>query len=554
MARTLPELPDIWGPVGVDGLPDALVRAFEVRDWKAVRRELSTLMDGAITDGVFGRKLLQLVLQLPAHTDPVFDRYRAAAMLDHGDWDGLRGTTPEESIEHFEVRGVREILTAPIEHTDVPAGPELHQRRTFEVYEYQLRRSMSLYRHWAQRIANELPDTLWRRDDVAIGRHLRYRRLHDIAVLAIGESHAGRLDVAFALASEAQRLGDDAEPLRYLAQDLANLVRLGLGDQLYFDLTVPDRISDPCGPSPLGAAEMTLHLAAFLPLRNDDSVSWAARLVEYIAARLASPRLELQAQSWRVAAQLADGGSAHRTELAGLVARARRASAGLRGLPIYLQGLAHKRYESFEEAERLARRSGNVWLQISALVWMTAIDPRLETAKRLRLLLEITGWRRPSLVPTEIAGDAALGLTSLGQRSESVLEMALAADRPNITTEMVARYVDDPETPLTARRAAVQALARIDTRHARETLAKLAQRRDEVGRAASIASQRPALGLSQREIEVLTLAGDGLTNKQIADKLFLSPHTIARHLANARGKLGASNRAEAAVLLRRPSD
>ncbi len=42
---------------------------------------------------------------------------------------------------------------------------------------------------------------------------------------------------------------------------------------------------------------------------------------------------------------------------------------------------------------------------------------------------------------------------------------------------------------------------------------------------------------------MLSLAGDGMTNKQIADKLFLSPHTVARHLSNARGKLGASNRA-----------
>jgi DNA-binding CsgD family transcriptional regulator len=45
-----------------------------------------------------------------------------------------------------------------------------------------------------------------------------------------------------------------------------------------------------------------------------------------------------------------------------------------------------------------------------------------------------------------------------------------------------------------------------------------------------------------------------MTNRQIGEKLFLSPHTVARHLANARGKLGAANRAEAAVLLRRPSE
>src|SRR5438105_12724443 len=90
MANGLPELPDMWAPVDFGALPEPLLNAFKSADWKVVRRELSTLMDGAITDGVFGRMLLQLVLLLPANTEPVFDRYRAAAMLDHGDWDGLR--------------------------------------------------------------------------------------------------------------------------------------------------------------------------------------------------------------------------------------------------------------------------------------------------------------------------------------------------------------------------------------------------------------------------------------------------------------------------------
>jgi len=358
--RALPELPDFWAPVGFEGLPPALVAAFEAADWPRVRRELSTLMDGAITDGVYGRKLLQLVLQLPPRTDRVFDRYRAAAMLDHGDWDGLRGSGDGETIEHREVQGVREILTAPIEHMAVPEWKDLHQRRLFEIYEFQLRRSMNLYRHWAERISNELPETLWLRDDIAIGRHLRYRRLHDTAQLAVGEAHAGRLEVAYALATEAQRLGDDTEPFRYVAADLANLVRLAMGDRHEFDLTVPDRLAEQRGPSPLGSAEMSLHLMALLTLRQDASVQWAASVVEYVAARLASPRLEIQALSWRVAADLVGGVRTSRTELAGLVARSRRASAGLRALPTFLSGLAHRRYESFEEAARLARHSGNV--------------------------------------------------------------------------------------------------------------------------------------------------------------------------------------------------
>ena len=185
------------------------------------------------------------------------------------------------------------------------------------------------------------------------------------------------------------------------------------------------------------------------------------------------------------------------------------------------------------------------------MAWMMALDPKPWVAKRLRQLLELTGWRRLVLVPSEIAADAALGMTSIGERSDAVLEMALTADRPNVTTELIGRYIDDPTTPLKARLAAVNALGRVGTTHAREILSRLSQRRDDVGKAAARTAEGPTYGLSEREIEVLSLAADGLTNKQIGEKLFLSPHTIARHLANARAKLGASNRAEAAVRLHR---
>jgi orotate phosphoribosyltransferase-like protein len=50
-------------------------------------------------------------------------------------------------------------------------------------------------------------------------------------------------------------------------------------------------------------------------------------------------------------------------------------------------------------------------------------------------------------------------------------------------------------------------------------------------------------------VQVLDLAGQGMTNKQIAKHLYLSQHTVARHLSNCRDKLGATNRAEAAVRL-----
>jgi LuxR family maltose regulon positive regulatory protein len=54
--------------------------------------------------------------------------------------------------------------------------------------------------------------------------------------------------------------------------------------------------------------------------------------------------------------------------------------------------------------------------------------------------------------------------------------------------------------------------------------------------------------LSKRELEVLSLVAEGLTNHDIAQRLVLSEHTVNRHVANILRKLGLSSRAAAASL------
>jgi pimeloyl-ACP methyl ester carboxylesterase/DNA-binding CsgD family transcriptional regulator len=51
--------------------------------------------------------------------------------------------------------------------------------------------------------------------------------------------------------------------------------------------------------------------------------------------------------------------------------------------------------------------------------------------------------------------------------------------------------------------------------------------------------------LTKRETEVLTLIASGLSDREIADRLVLSPHTVHRHVANLRTKLGLPTRAAA---------
>lgn len=50
--------------------------------------------------------------------------------------------------------------------------------------------------------------------------------------------------------------------------------------------------------------------------------------------------------------------------------------------------------------------------------------------------------------------------------------------------------------------------------------------------------------LSGRERQVLGLIAEGLTGKEIAERLFLSPNTVERHRTNIMNKLGLRNRAE----------
>jgi DNA-binding NarL/FixJ family response regulator len=58
-------------------------------------------------------------------------------------------------------------------------------------------------------------------------------------------------------------------------------------------------------------------------------------------------------------------------------------------------------------------------------------------------------------------------------------------------------------------------------------------------------AEQPAPMLSEREREVLDLIAAGSTNREIAEQLFLSPHTVKEHTSAVYRKLQARNRAEA---------
>jgi DNA-binding CsgD family transcriptional regulator len=92
-----------------------------------------------------------------------------------------------------------------------------------------------------------------------------------------------------------------------------------------------------------------------------------------------------------------------------------------------------------------------------------------------------------------------------------------------------------------------------EARAAERTFRELGAARDADGAAAVLRSlgvaegraPRPAGPLTRREREVLRLLAEGLSNQEIADRLFLSKRTVEHHVGSILAKLGVTTRAQA---------
>jgi two-component system, NarL family, response regulator LiaR len=61
-------------------------------------------------------------------------------------------------------------------------------------------------------------------------------------------------------------------------------------------------------------------------------------------------------------------------------------------------------------------------------------------------------------------------------------------------------------------------------------------------------AQQQSLGITARELEILTLVARGLSNREIATQLFVSENTVKTHCSRAFDKLGAARRTQAVQL------
>ena len=207
-----------------------------------------------------------------------------------------------------------------------------------------------------------------------------------------------------------------------------------------------------------------------------------------------------------------------------------------------------------DAAERVLRRlsAGNVLDRIPALellvrarIDLGELDPAAVACAELGHAAEVIGMPyldgRAQLVRAEL-------LMARGGHDEARCAFEDALDR---FAEVAAPY-----DAALARLGLARALALLGRTEA--AAAEAAAARDEfaaLGAAREVAragrplrdrdTRTPESDLTPRELEVLRLVAQGLNDDEIAARLVLSPHTVHRHVANVRTKLGLRSRAAA---------
>jgi LuxR family transcriptional regulator, maltose regulon positive regulatory protein len=147
---------------------------------------------------------------------------------------------------------------------------------------------------------------------------------------------------------------------------------------------------------------------------------------------------------------------------------------------------------------------------------------------------------------------ASLAWEEARKRHEDAVDLMLAAPAPYEASRArldLARCLAGAGRGGPAQQEARSALESFQRLGAARDALRAERLLEELRRAeAAPAARGPSAGgspLSPREIEVLRLVAEGLSDKEIAGRLHLSGHTVHRHLSNVRRKLGLPSRAAA---------
>jgi two-component system, NarL family, response regulator LiaR len=172
-----------------------------------------------------------------------------------------------------------------------------------------------------------------------------------------------------------------------------------------------------------------------------------------------------------------------------------------------------------------------------------------------RSAVDLAGRLRPDvvlmdLVMPDLDGIAATRqICALGHGTRVIALTSFVEDDkviPAIQAGAVSFLLKDvsPEDLVEAIRAAYQGEARLHPTVMRKLMNQVAALPAQQGTAAA---PSPANDLTEREREVLRLVAEGLSNREIAEKLVISEKTVKTHISSLLGKLGLEDRTRLAI-------
>jgi DNA-binding NarL/FixJ family response regulator len=186
------------------------------------------------------------------------------------------------------------------------------------------------------------------------------------------------------------------------------------------------------------------------------------------------------------------------------------------------------------QAAELAAAQDQPAVEVFALHTAVCFGDRTVADRLAQLATEVDGPRAPIAAAhaAALAADDGGALHAASRQLEEVGALLLAADAAAQAT-------------VTYTRQGLRGSAQAATTRAH----RLAQA-CEGAHTPALTTLAAPLPLTNREREIVTLAAGGLSKRQIADRLVVSVRTVEGHLYRACAKLGASDRAELATLLR----
>jgi len=524
---------DPWVDLPLEAGPQAALQAARDGDLARFNEYAAT---GQLATMVYGRQVLQVLREVPS--DPRWELWHAGSVILYGLWHRVddKWLTPStrSALKHFV-----DVYLAPLSGLSTPST-------ALEYVDSVLSGDARGERRATMRTLGvpERNPTNW-----LTPRSASYYRLEDTVLLAWVEMLRGRLELSLTLAERALNLGVPEDHQRIAAADLISFVRIALGGvDSHASLRSPAMLAGPRGPSPVDTCLWLLEECLLSTLVEPHAVEGRAIAAHGIAARLGSPRVIARAEAWCSTGKLLNGDlPALSRELPAQLEFLRTAVPGLRALPVFLSGVVNQRREQLFESARLARTTGQGWLELAALTWLVHLGPGGRATRNLHRLLRASGWRTIPLVPRNVAASVARTLATEGCRSTALVAFAVASGDEKAVADVATGHLEDPRAGSECYGAAASALARVGRPGARALLRSVAQSQSPAAAAAraALTKRLDRVGLSEREGEVLRLAASGRTNAEIASTLVISRHTVARHVENSRTKLGASNRAEA---------